>query len=120
MKMTPSWRVNLAQVVDPWGWHALDESGMRNIKAKLSEYEVKTWNEILVKECSRNHRIECHKLCKQAQDKLAELGLDDVEQLISLRVGARERVWGILNNSVLDLLWWDPDHLVYPVSLRHT
>jgi hypothetical protein len=120
MKMTPSWRIALAQIVDPWGWHGLDADGLMSIRVKLSEYEAKTWNEILVKQCHFNHRIECHKLCREAQNRLAELGLDDIEQLISLRLGSCERVWGILNYNVLDLLWWDPDHLVYPVFKQHT
>jgi hypothetical protein len=120
MKMTPSWRVALAQVVDPWGWHSLDAEGLMSIRVRLSEYEAKTWNQILVKECYRNHRIECYKLCKEAKDRLAELGLDDLELLVSLHLSARERLWGILNHNVLDLLWWDPDHLVYPVFKQHT
>jgi hypothetical protein len=120
MRMTPSWRIALAQVIDPWGWHNLDASEIRSIHTKLAQYEAKTWNEILVKENKLNHRIECHKLCKDAREKLAELRLDDVEQLVSLHLGARERVWGILSHNVLDLLWWDPEHLVYPVFKRYT
>jgi hypothetical protein len=84
------------------------------------EYEAKTWSQKLIKEAYRNHRIECHMLCKEAQDRLAELGVDDVEQLVSYHLSARESVWGILNHNVLDLLWWDPDHLVYPAFKQHT
>jgi len=120
MKMTPSWRVTLLQVADPWGWHNLNADELRSVHTRLREYEAKTWSHILINECYRNHRIECHKLCKDARERLSELHLDDLEQLISLRLSSRERVWGILENNVLSLLWWDPEHLVYPVFKHNT
>jgi hypothetical protein len=48
------------------------------------------------------------------------MGLDEFEDLVSLRLSARERVWGILAEGVLELLWWDPDHKVCPSLPRNT
>lgn len=120
MKMTPSWRVSFMQRVEPWGWHSVDTNEIQEIHTKLCEYESKTWSEILVTERYRNHRVECHKLCKDAREQLEALGLDDQEQIVSLRLGSTQRVWGILDHHVLHLLWWDPQHLVYPSFKKHT
>jgi hypothetical protein len=48
------------------------------------------------------------------------MGQDDVEAVLSLRISARERVWGILDGPALQVLWWDPEHQVYPVERRNT
>jgi hypothetical protein len=54
-----------------------------------------------------------------AQDSLEAMGQDDVEAVLSLRISARERVWGILDGPALQVLWWDPEHQVYPVERRN-
>ncbi len=120
MKMKPSWRITFVQTMDPWGWHDLSGDEFRDVHTKLCEYESKTWSEIFVKERYRNHLVEYHRLCKEARDRLAELELDDLEQLVSLRLGAKQRVWGILDHHILHLLWWDPEHLICPSLLRNT
>ena len=48
------------------------------------------------------------------------LQLDDNETLISLRLKGRQRVWGIRILSVLNLLWWDPEHEVFHSEKKHT
>jgi hypothetical protein len=120
MKMSPSWRLSMVQTVHPWGWHELTQEEAKTIYGRLVEYEGKTWREILVDDNYWNHRMECWKLCKEAKERLEELYLDDLEQLVSLRLTSLERIWGILDHNVFHLLWWDPDHLVYPVEKRNT
>jgi hypothetical protein len=120
MKMKPSWRISFVRTVEPWGWHSLTGDELQEVHTKLCEYESKTWSEILVQEQYRNHQVECYKLCKEAQDQLSELELDDLEQLVSLRLSARQRVWGILDHHILHLLWWDPEHLICPSLKKHT
>ena len=44
-----------------------------------------------------------------------KLGIE--RDMHSLRLSGQERVWGILDQGVLSVLWWDPDHAVCP-SLR--
>ena len=77
-----------------------------------------TWQEIL--ESRQHHPIEINRLCPAAQRRLAEISQDDIDDLISLRLGGRERIWGIRDGATLKLLWWDPDHQVCPATLKHT
>jgi hypothetical protein len=42
------------------------------------------------------------------------------EDLTSIRIAGAERIWGFKNGKYFFLLWWDPDHTVYPVEKRHT
>ena len=79
-----------------------------------------TWSDILVRAKNQDHAVRVQQLCSQARKRLAQMGLDEFENLVSLRLSARERVWGILAEGVLELLWWDPDHKVCPSLPRNT
>lgn len=109
----PSWRISRLELVDPFGWHIIDGPLLHAIHQKLAHFESKTWNEILVKEKHRNHTVPVTKLCSDARGRLAALKLDDLEEIVSLRLTGPQRVWGYRIEAVLHLLWWDPEHGVY-------
>ncbi len=104
----------------PFGWHEIERDKLVEIHSKLSELEGLTWNEILVIRKYWNHSVEVYKLEKEARDRLTELGLDDYEELTSLRLSGPERIWGIPQLGAFTLLWWDPDHAVYRYELPNT
>ena len=110
----------MLEVCDPYGWHVLDAAKMEEIRQKLRNFESMTWAEILIRGEKRNHRVSVNDLCKIAKNRLRDLRQDDIEELISLHLTATERVWGILENNILKILWWDPDHAVCPSLLKHT
>jgi uncharacterized phage-associated protein len=119
-KQKPSWRIRRLEFKTPWGWHELGKEQLHDIRSKLGDFEGRTWSEILVESKKQNHSVSIDGICKAARDRLDELELGDLESLVSLRLIGKQRVWGILNEGVLTLLWWDPDHTVYPVELRNT
>lgn len=72
-------------------------------------------DEIFLKAKKRNHGVQLYKLCGEAQRRLRELGYDaQIEELYTLRLAGRERIWGIRECNVFSLLWWDPNHQVCP------
>jgi len=107
-------------MVDPFGWHVIDANTLGEVRARLASFESMTWNEILYAYGSPNHRVQLHRLCQDARDRLVAINQDDIDSLISLRVQGKPRVWGILDGSVLVILWWDPEHLVCPSLKKYT
>jgi hypothetical protein len=107
-------------MVDPFGWQAIGREKLADVRAKLAAFESMTWNEILIDRKKQNHSIEIWQLCKEAQDRLSELGLADVERIISLRLSGLERIWGLRQGVAMLVLWWDPDHQICPSILKHT
>jgi hypothetical protein len=101
----------------PFGWHRLTGSELSEIREKLKSFESMTLSEILNR---NNHRVPVGLLCKDAKDRLRELKLDDIEELLSLRLTGVQRIWGILDQNIVVLLWWDPYHLVCPSLKKHT
>lgn len=115
-----SWHISLLEMVDPFGWHKLDRERVNYILEKLGYFESLTWNEILIERKKQNHAVPIDQICKEARQRLIEIGQDDITELVSLRLSGKERVWGIRQLAILKLLWWDPEHQVCPTEKKHT
>ncbi|HLV95230.1 MAG TPA: hypothetical protein VKS44_08580 [Candidatus Acidoferrales bacterium] len=115
-----AWRISRMEFCDPFGWHTVDKETLENIRSKLAEFEKRTLNEIFVASRKQNHGVPIKGLCSEAQKRLDELRLPDVEQLYCLRLSGTQRVWGFLTQNVLNLIWWDKDHLVCPSEKKYT
>ena len=119
LALKPSWRVGKMAFSDPYGWHTVEGSKFLEIKEKLQNLERMTWNEILVQDQNRNHYVDTGQLAKEAQKQLETMKLEH-DRMVSLRLSGKERLWGIMSEGVLEIIWWDPDHKVYPSPKRHT
>jgi hypothetical protein len=113
-KLNPAWRINRLEMCDPFGWHELDGKTLDYIRGKLVHYESMTINEIFAQNQHYNHPVEVTKLCPAARQRLRVLRLEDLELLHRLRLSGPHRVWAIREANVLNLIWWDPNHLVCP------
>ncbi len=108
-------------MVSPYGWHEITPEELRMVRDRLSNFESMTWSEILVQGRKQHHTVKLHKLSNAARQRLEEIfGAIDVDFLVSLSLGSVERIWGVLDGRVLQVLWWDPGHQVYPSKLKHT
>lgn len=116
----PRWRFGLLEFGGPFGWNALGPEVAPTLHKRLKQLEKKTWNEIFVGDRYWHHSASRDKLCAKADRRLKQLKLDDHERLWSLHITAEQRVWGILVEDVFYLLWWDPEHEVYPYHLKGT
>jgi hypothetical protein len=117
--MHPAWRLAHIDLIHPDDWkemHAFDAVTLERIKQRLANLESMPWKEILNK---YSHPIEVSKLCKGARERLEKRQID-ATLLVSLRCTQTERIWGIRRENVLSLMWWDPNHQVYPVQKKHT
>ena len=92
-----------------------------DIIRKLGSFEGMTWAEIMSQSGGRAHGTNHHfedvgDLKKEAQKRLQELQLEDLDQVFSLRLSGKERLYGILNDRVLRIIWYDQNHEIYPMS----
>jgi len=120
MRLHPRWRFSLLELQGAYGWARLQGQAIRGLRDRLAELEKSTWAEIFVRDRHQNHSVDRDKLSTDAQKKLRKRKLDDFERFWSLRITAKERVWGLLVEDVFYLLWWDPEHEVCPSHLKHT
>ena len=98
---------------------------MDEIYPKLRDFEKKTWNEIEQETKggeggSKLHEIKIELLSKEAQQRLSELKIDDIDSLFSLRLDGTLRIFGIRKQNYLQILWVDQNHEVCPSKKKHT
>lgn len=108
-----AWRFCKADRAGPFAWLNTTDDKFSEIFEKLIEFENKNWNEITK---GGSHPIAVPDLCQDARDRLVEIQLDDLEELLSLRLTGVNRVWCWKSGHIVMPLWWDPDHKVYPVK----
>lgn len=112
-----AWRINKIQLVDPYGWHKLTFKEISDIREKLSDFETMTWNEIFVVAKKRNHPIRVDQLrCEHAR-RWMKVHMSDQPLLWTLRLTGPERVWGIFSEGAYQIIFWDPNHLIYPTNI---
>ncbi len=100
-----------------WCFYCNGHVALREVIDGLRPFESMTWGEI---EGSRHHFISRGSIIAAAQKRLRDTRQDDVDELFSLRLGGKKRVFGIRDGSVLRLLWWDPKHQICPSVPKHT
>jgi hypothetical protein len=113
-----AWRFNAVDRGGPFAWSNLTCSDMhKSVIEKLADFETMDEGALQNKGC---HEIETHILCKEAQQRLLYLELDDLTCLFSLRLGSKTRVFCIRRPTYMRVLWWDPEHKVCPSKKKNT
>jgi len=113
-----SWQIRLLDFDGPWGWDNMDAKALKYVHGKLAQFETRTWAEVNHPNTGC-HPIKIKDLCSEAQKRLVEIKVIE-EELFSLRLSGKERLWGIREHHLFKILWWVPRHDVYPVSKKHT
>ncbi|EDN70047.1 hypothetical protein BGP_3848 [Beggiatoa sp. PS] len=115
----PVWQFKRLDWDGPFGWRNIEKQKWQEIIQKLGQFETRTWAEI--KSDGNNHAVDIQNSPNPAVPKrLAEIHLDDIDELFSLRLSGKERIWGILEQHILQIIWWDPNHEVWPSTKKHT
>jgi hypothetical protein len=114
---SPELRAGQMDMDGPWGWSKFDPLLLQNLLHKIFDSQKLTWQ--ILRE-NGSHLVQVGDLCSKAQKRLFDLSKDDCDELFSLRVTGKQRIWGIKDGSILWLLWWDPNHEVCPSHKKHT
>lgn len=124
IKKTPVWAFSRCDIGHK-KWSITNYDFINEIFKKLVDYERMTWQEIQSASGGRregngtnSHFVNVAELSKEAQDRLMELKLYDIDQLFSLRLAAKIRLYGILENGVFYILWYDKEHEIYEMKKK--
>ncbi len=89
----------------------------------MVECTRKTWIEIYQERTGGRQRKQKHvsyevwQICEEAQLRLLELDRDDVDTLFRFRLGNLKCLYGVQQRNLFFVLWWDPEHKIYPVGV---
>ena len=121
-KNKPVWKVRSIDDESPWGWKSIGiDNWEGHIFPALQSFETMTWGAIESAPKGRgkgtkHHFIDKERLISVAQERLERMKLDDIEQVFSLRLSGKKRIFGILENNVFKILWFDMEHEICPSS----
>lgn len=70
----------------------------------------------------RNHSQEIRRLTSAAQKDLMKRQLPEMfdDTMFRFRLSGEQRLWGFRKRNVFHIVWWDPEHKVYPTEKSHT
>lgn len=126
LQQSPVWRLSLVDHDGKWGWKAIGHTRWeKDLLPKLQDFESMSWHEIDKasggrRQGTNSHPIDVEKLCKEAQDRLTELNINDIDQVYSLRLQGEHRVIGIRENNILKIIWFDFKHEICVSEKKNT
>ena len=116
--LSPVWSFQRLDIGGPWCISNINDANyFVEVLKKLGEFEKMNWSDL---GSGGSHLIAISKLAKRAQERLIEIKQEDIDDLFSFRLKGKERMWGIMDNGVIRLLWWDPNHEVCLSHKKHT
>jgi len=106
----PVWQFSLLDCEGSWSWEAIDTE----ILKKLGNFETRTWGEIEGNKEEGSHLVKVDDCPNPlVKERLKQLELDDIDELFSLRLSGKERIFGILDGFILKILWYDSEHKIW-------
>lgn len=111
----PQWSFVLVDIGARWSFSKMKGRELARVLKRLGEFEKMTWAVI---EAAGSHFVEVSKIINDARKRLSKIKLEDTDSFFSLRMNGKRRIWGIRKRHILYILWWDPNHEVYPSSKK--
>lgn len=115
-----SWRFRYMDMEGEWSCASIDGDALLEVREKLVHFEKQKWSSSAgTGSVGVVKRISISEFQRSVQQRFTKLGLDRLsDELWEFRLGGAERLWGIRAEDVCYIIWWDPDHTVYPSSTR--
>lgn len=126
LKQKPSWSFARCDQDGKWAFtrENIGDEFWTVVFPFLKNIETQTWGEIVVGAKKQHHTIEVKDLNKCAQDRLRALHIE-CDEVVSLRVEGKIRIYGLWQMAMCCILWYDRDHgdnenCVCRSKLKHT
>lgn len=113
-----AWRIGDVELAGPWPFSVMSLEQAQAIHRFLSEMEKRTWEDACFGKPVRQVRVR--DAPEAVRKRLEETKRDDVDCLAELLMGGLPRIWGVRRGNACHLLWWDPEHKVWPSPKRRT
>lgn len=98
-------------------WGAIEKNEAVNlwdIVTRIKGFETMTW-EILRGDRTISH-YPYENLSNECHEALLEIRMDEFDELWSLPLSGRKRLWGVRVDMFFLVLWYDPEHNVYQTN----
>ena len=119
-----------ADRADEWSWGQhrnwckshQKELGNCEIMSTMMGLAGSKWSEILAMTAGghkRNHDQDLDTIIPEARERWKSIGRVE-ETLFRFRTSGKGRIWGYRTGAHFNVVWWDPEHLIYPTEKKNT
>ena len=115
------WRFTHVDNDGPWGFGHLASSALCDLLTQFAKFESMTVNEAFHNGDYPGKTYDLEALpTAEARERLEALNLADQTKIWRLRVGGTGRLYGFLTDNVFHVVFWDPEHAIWPSKLKNT
>lgn len=114
------WRFTHADREGRWGLQNLTIEAWNSIVERLVQFETMTVQELRESSVYCEYELSSNRLLAAALKRLEELDLGDMTKIGRFRIFKQPRLYGFMHDNVFHVLWWDPNHEIYPWEPRNT
>lgn len=117
-------RFNHVDVSGPWCLSLIEPDHLADLLGRLRSLETMTCAEVFFapdRDEGKTYQVD-DLPNTDARSRLVELEMDDQTEIARLQINGKRRLYGFLPDGGPDfyVLWWDPEHEIWPSPLRHT
>jgi hypothetical protein len=117
-------RFNHVDVGGPWCLSRIESEHFVDLLGRLNSFETMTCAEVFFapgRDEGKTYQVD-DLPNPNAQNRLVDLEWDDQTEIARLQINGKRRLYGFLPDGGPDfyVLWWDPEHEIWPSTLRHT
>lgn len=100
----------------------MSETDHKDLLMKLKEYEKKTVEELLSRSFRLFETYDDFSKCpnQAAVNRLGAIYEKDGDSIARFRLSGRKRLYGFLIDNQFHIVWWDPEHQIWPSKKKHT
>lgn len=111
-------RFDLVDLDSKWCLTRINSAHHKLLLNKLKHFESMKVNEVFNGASGKDYPPS--EIIPEAQNRLSEKSLDDIDFISRLSLGGTERLYGQRRGNEFSIIWWDPKHEICPSPLRHT
>lgn len=125
-----SWRFSTLDRAYPQegGWDAVDEADLRRIVDRIAALDDRPLVQVVAGSATSQRDFTVYDqstidrgFTADAKRQLARRERDDATEIARIRIGSAKRLYAVKTpRGVFEMLWWDPNHEIYPTEPRNT
>ena len=116
MDKNPSWRFSKEDTSSKWT--IFNDEIKDTLLPYLKQIETQTWGQIFSDE-KKNHYVPVSNFINEAKKRLEAMKIFE-DELFSLRIQGKIRLYGLIIEGIYYVLWYDNQHEIYPSKKKHT
>lgn len=125
-----SWRFSTLDRTFPQegGWSAVGDTDLHRIVERIAALDDRSMTQVLAGSSTSQRYFTVYGqttvdrgFSADAKRQLADRERDDATEIARIRIGSTKRLYAVKTpRGVFEMLWWDPDHKIYPTEPRNT